>query len=202
MLMKLFNKKRVTRRLKGLAREDDGAAAIEFAMLAPIFFAMIFSIFEGALFFYRTTVVDEALDRASRKIKTLQQIQAVDPDAPDACTVEKDCFFDEVCKVVQYFGDCETKLSVEVQEFDRWEDLNSEAAQEQITCANESGYSYEDMRYDPGTQASIIRVRACYIINTVTPGIGLKLSQSNGEIALISTYIFRNEVKDDDDALT
>ena len=196
MLMKLYSKSRMARRLKGLARKDDGAAAIEFALLAPVFFAMLFSIFEAALFFYRTSVVEEALDRASRKIMTLQQLQAVDPTAPDACTIEKDCFFEEVCRVVRHIGDCDSNLSVEVQEFDRWGDLNSDDAQQQITCANNAGYSYEDMRFDRGTENSIIRVRACFIIGTVSPGIGLKLSRSNGEIALLSSYIFRNEARD------
>jgi hypothetical protein len=202
MLMTLFRPARIRRQLKGLAKKEDGAAAIEFAMLAPIFFAMIFSVLEAAMFFYRTSVVEESLDRASRKIRTLQQISAADPTAPDACTVEKDCFFDEVCKLLVAFGDCDENLAVEVEEFGAWEDLNTPAALARAKCTNDVGYNYEDLRYTSGDQNSIIRVRACYLINTLSPGIGLNLTQADGKRALISTYIFRNEVSDDTGAIS
>ena len=181
------------RRPKKMFRKNEqGSVAIEFAMLFPLFTAMMFSICEAALFHYKTSAMEEAVSRASRMIRTGQAITATDPTAQDACTVEKDCFFDEICAVVDSFGNCDTALSVDVTRFSSWTELNSDLSA--MTCPTEDGYSYSEQGFDRGDQLDIIRVRACFIMETVNPALGLNLSKTpDGRRALISTYVFRNE---------
>ena len=41
----------VAKRLRSFRRSQDGSAAVEFAMIAPIFFALIFAVMETGLVF-------------------------------------------------------------------------------------------------------------------------------------------------------
>ena len=169
---------------------------MEFAMLSPVFIGLLFSVFEAGMYFYSTSVMEESLTRASRLIKTGQSIKAEDPDAEDACTVEKDCFFDEICASMAAFGDCDTNLSVDVTKFSSWQDLNDDLSE--MKCPDSSGYNYADLTFDRGDQLDIIRVRACYLVSTVNPGLGLNLAKTeDGKRALITTNIFRNEPYDE-----
>ncbi len=187
-----FQKRALLSRNKPWVKCDEGSVAIEFAMLAPMFIALMFSIFEAALYHYSTSVMEEAVSNASRLIRTGQAIQAADPEAEDACTAEKDCFFEEICVVMDAFGDCDTELSVDVTRFSSWTELNNDLSQ--ATCPTTDGYSYNEQGFDRGDQLDIIRVRACFIINTINPALGLNLHQTpDGKRALISTYVFRNE---------
>ncbi len=52
------------------ARDRRGAAAVEFAILAPLFLALVFSILEAGYFFFVSSAVDQATARAARLIRT------------------------------------------------------------------------------------------------------------------------------------
>lgn len=55
-----------------LARNEDGAVLIEFALLAVPFFALIFAILETSITFLAQQVLDSALQDATRSIRTGQ----------------------------------------------------------------------------------------------------------------------------------
>ncbi|MGV6802118.1 MAG: TadE/TadG family type IV pilus assembly protein [bacterium] len=171
---------------------DKGAVAIEFVILAPLFFAILFSIFEAGIYFYTSSVVEDTVARAARQVRAGKQIAAQDPSATDACTIEKDCFYDLICAPLKNFGSCRDNLSVEVIEFSTWKEVGDDLST--ITCPDESGYNYDDMTYDRGKQLSIVRVRICYTIKLINPALGLQLSKSaTGKRAIMSTILFRNE---------
>lgn len=54
-------------------RRSDGTSAIEFALLAPVFFAMVFTLIQLGWCYFNAASVQWALDRATR-------IAAIDPD--------------------------------------------------------------------------------------------------------------------------
>lgn len=60
------------RRGAGLARDEKGAVAIEFAILAPIFFALVFAIIETSMSFFAQQVLESALQDSTRLIRTGQ----------------------------------------------------------------------------------------------------------------------------------
>ena len=55
-----------------LARDEQGAVAIEFAVLAPIFFAIVLAIIETAMAFFAQQVLESALQDTTRLIRTGQ----------------------------------------------------------------------------------------------------------------------------------
>lgn len=57
-------------RARSFARDDRGVTAIEFGILALPFFAIIFAIFQTAIMFLTTQVLDSALEDAARRIRT------------------------------------------------------------------------------------------------------------------------------------
>lgn len=59
-------------RAAGFARNDGGAAAVEFALIAIPFFAIIFAIVESALLFWSQQILDTALTDAVRQVYTGQ----------------------------------------------------------------------------------------------------------------------------------
>ncbi len=160
-------------------------------MLAPIFFGLLFSIFEAGMYFYSVSVVEEAVSRASRVVMTGQALQAADEDNP-SCTSEKDCFYERICDVVSVFGGCQSRLSIDVTRFNSWDDLNNDLSD--ASCVNSTGYNYNNHAFERGEQRDIVRVRVCYLMNMVNPALGLNLAKTeDGQRALITTHVFRNE---------
>ena len=75
--MPLLNDGRPRRGLRSLLlrrfrRSQDGAAAVEFAFAAVPFFALLFAIFETALMFWTSQILEESLSQVSRSLVTGQ----------------------------------------------------------------------------------------------------------------------------------
>jgi Flp pilus assembly protein TadG len=60
------------RRGAGLARDEKGAVAVEFGILAIPFFALIFAILETAMVFFAQQILESALQDSIREIRTGQ----------------------------------------------------------------------------------------------------------------------------------
>ena len=176
----------MTRKLFGVPRrslsDQRGAAAVEFAMVAPIFLALLFSIFEAGYFFFVSSAVDQAAARAGRLIRTGQEQASSSP-------ITKADFFNEICDVVKHFGSCNDRLTVEVEAFNDFAGLA--ASLSQPTCTSAGSAAVDAIPYNPGAERQIVRVRICYLHKTINPGIGLDLEQSpDGSRELIATIVF------------
>ncbi|MGE0408261.1 MAG: TadE/TadG family type IV pilus assembly protein [Amphiplicatus sp.] len=176
------------RRCLGLARfagEPKGAAAIEFAIVAPIFIALVLSILEAGYFFFVSSAVDQAAARAARLIRTGQAQSAATP-------ISRDAFFDRVCDIVKHFGDCSTKLTVDVSRFSDFAALAADLSAPVCRDADEDAVNA--LPYNVGAERDIIRVRICYLYKPVNPALGLHLAAApDGTRKMISVAIFRNE---------
>lgn len=71
----------VIRRGRGIARDEDGAVAVEFAILAIPFFTLIFAILETSITFFAQQILESALQDATRYIRTGQSQTAWDKTA-------------------------------------------------------------------------------------------------------------------------
>jgi Flp pilus assembly protein TadG len=172
----------ISRRLAGDRR---GATAVEFAIIAPVFFALTFSILEAGYFFFVTSAVDQAAARASRLIRTGQ---AQDAAAP----ITREAFFDRVCDVVKLFGDCSTRLTVDVTRFNTFGELAADLSAP--TCRDADDEAVNAIPYAPGAEREIVRVRICYLHKSFNPALGLNLAETpDGSRKMISVTIFRNE---------
>jgi Flp pilus assembly pilin Flp len=71
-----FVRRLTPRILRRFARKDDGAAAIEFAMVAAPFLALVFAILETAIVFFAGQVLETATADSARLIMTGQAQKA------------------------------------------------------------------------------------------------------------------------------
>lgn len=164
-------------------RDKSGSAAVEFALVAPVFFALMFSIFEVGWFYFVNSQVDAATLRAARLIKTGQaQVQNLD----------KTGFFNAICPPLALFGDCAANVTVEVQTFSSFAALVADNSP--AICRDDDPSIVNAIPYNPGADSDIVRLRVCLLYKTLNPVIGINLSDSeNGVRHVVGSYLFRNE---------
>ncbi len=174
-------------RRRRFAGDRSGAAAVEFSMVAPVFLLMMFSTFEIGWFFYANSIVDASVAEAARLVKTGQiQQMAGTPQQ------KYDLIYNTLCDVLDTFGTCNTRLTVEVQTYTSFSDLAADVTPP--TCASAPPAAVSAIPFNPGNQLDIVRVRVCFIYDTINPAIGINLSQpGTNNRNLISSMIFRNE---------
>lgn len=175
------------RRLRsGFARCRSGSSAVEFALVAPLFIALTFSILEAGYFFFVESAVEAANAKAARLIRTGQA---------QTNAISRDAFFDEICDVVELFGDCNERLTVDVAKFASFAELAADVAAP--VCRDADPDDVDDIPYDAGGAREIVRVRVCYMHKSFNPGLGLNLQKAaDGSVKMFSTSIFRNEPYD------
>ncbi|GJL92257.1 MAG: pilus biosynthesis protein TadE [Hyphococcus sp.] len=164
-----------------------GSTAVEFAIVAPVFLMLMFSIFEVGWFFFANSVVDATVGDAARQIKT-GQIQKSFGDNDD----KYDKMYDNICDVLSVFGGCENRLTIEVDTYDTFAELAADNTPP--TCADAPPDDVAAIPFNPGDELQIVRARICYIYTTLNPAIGVNLSEpGTNKRRLVSTAIFRNE---------
>lgn len=163
-----------------------GSTAVEFAMVAPIFLAIVFSVIEVGWYFFVTNSVQQATANAARLIRTGQAHSA---------NMSKKAFFDEICDVVDTFGACKKNLTIDIARYESFGALAADLSAPQ--CRDRDDPSIKGAQFkkaDYGGQREIIRVRVCFLYKPVNPGVGLNLAQTeHGERKIIAVEIFRNE---------
>lgn len=161
----------------------DGSSAVEFALVAPLFLALTFSVLEAGYFFFIESAVEAANAKAARLIRTGQA---------QTNSISRDEFFNEICDVVKLFGDCNERLTVDVARFDSFADLAADAAAP--VCRDADPDDVAAIPYQAGGERDIVRVRVCYLHKGINPGLGLNLQKApDGSVKMFSTTIFRNE---------
>ena len=189
-----------TRLIRRFARRTDGMAAIETAFVLPIFFGLTFATMEASWLFLRTSIIEQSVAASGRRVLTglapaSQEVQGTPDEEAERDGIQdlgRDEFFAELCARVRSFGDCDERLSVEVKAFNTLQELVAD--QTQMTCPNDTGYKFNKMPYDPGSRNSYTLVRACFVVDAFTPGIGLDLRQNqDGTKSIIATHVRRNE---------
>ena len=167
-------------RCRVVRRDEDGSAAIEFAIIAPIFFFLMFVIAETALVFIAEQVMDNAVFETARLIRT-GQVQAADMSEADFTT--------EVCNRVAVFIDCTGgNFFLDVQSFDTFGDMvTAKPVDDDDNFEDPPAFSF-------GTANEIVVVRAYYQwpTNTIFGSLSLK-NLSNGKRLIGSFAAFRNE---------
>lgn len=165
------------------AKDEQGATAIEFAIVAPVFLGLMFSIFEVGWFYFINASVDSAATDAARIIRTGQ--------ADGLSAGEFFNFF--VCPKISIIGECSERLTVEVKKYDTFADLAADASAP-FVCRDANQEDIDDISYDTSEELAIYRVRLCVIYDTLNPVIGMNLSENGlGQKKVTASYILRSE---------
>lgn len=173
---------RLPRAIARFARAREGVTAIEFAMIAPIFFALLLGIFETAFAMLSSQLVETATIDASRLILTGQA---------QTKGMTKDTFKAAVCKILPPFMDCSGKVYVDVQVLTAF-DANVS------TPTKDGNLDPSGFKFVAGGPEDIVMVRIYYkwagLIPSVMKNFGLDLSnQADGSTLESATMVFRNE---------
>jgi len=167
--------------LKRFVRSNRGAAAVEFALVAPMLFALIFSTLEAGWLMTQSVMLDHAVDRSVRQIRigtlagaTVAQFRAT------------------VCAAAVVLGNCESTLAIELIPITTAGDLPVDGAR----CVNRASPIAPVLRHNPGARSQTVFVRACFVTDPLTPFLGLALrmpTDDTGAFRIISTSAFANE---------
>jgi Flp pilus assembly protein TadG len=160
-------------------RQTDGAAAVEFGIVALPFLALMFAIMQTGLAFLASQVLETAVADSARLILTGQaQTQKFDQAA----------FKNAVCARIVALFDCPNGIYVDVHKYNQFSD---------ITMANPldaNGNFVNNFGYDPGGPGDIIVVRLYYQWPIWVTLNGFNLSNMAGNQRLLtSAAAFRNE---------
>lgn len=184
---------KLKRRRGGFHSDVSGSTVVEFALVAPVFLVFMFSTFEIGWFYFVNSAVDAAVGDAARMIKTgqVQKSSGTEEEKFDA-------LYADICDVVDTFGDCSTRLTMEVDTYSSFTELAAD--NNPPTCADAPPDQVSAIPFEPGDELQIVRVRICYLYQTLNPVIGfaytssIDLSESSSnKRRVISTSIFRNE---------
>jgi Flp pilus assembly protein TadG len=162
-----------------LARREDGAAAVEFGLVAVPFMAMLFAVIETALIFFAGQTLETATADASRLILTGQaQTQGFSQTQ----------FKQSICSRVFGMFDCTNGVTLDVRT------AASFSSTDLSKPIDSQGNLSNNNVYQPGNAGDIVVVRVMYQWPTWVSIMGLKLSDlTGGKRLLMATAAFRNE---------
>lgn len=163
--------------LRRLARNGDGTALLEFALLGPAFLALLVAILQtGTVFLFQQTL-QTATTQTARLIMTGQaqtQNIGVATFLKDVCTASGNLF---TC----------ANLSANIQTFSSFSGVQMNNPVSGGTFTTPSNYSL-------GGPGDIVLVQVFYQLPVVTAPLGFNMATtSNGNAVIVATSVFRNE---------
>jgi Flp pilus assembly protein TadG len=161
-------------------RRQDGAAAVEFGLVAVPFLALVFAIIETALVFFAGQALETAGTDSARLIMTGQA---------QTSGFDQKKFKDAVCGKVYGLFNCSGGLHVDVKKFPSFANVDLSKPIDSKGNLNTSNFGYE-----PGGPGDIVVVRLMYQWPVYVSLLGLNLADMAGNKRLLMTTVaFRNE---------
>jgi Flp pilus assembly protein TadG len=164
--------------LRRFRRNRRGSAAVEFALVAPVFFALLFAIIETAIVFFAGQVLETVTQNSARLIMT-GQAQTGGWLAAD--------FHNKVCGQIPALFNC-ANVYVDVQSYSTFSSIN-------ISSQIDSNNNFiNTMNYSPGVAGQIVVVRVFYQWPLFVTGLGYNIANLSGSMRLLTAAAaFQNE---------
>jgi len=173
----------VLRALERFWRAENGAAMLEFGLVALPFFVLTFGIVEVSMIGFTQAALNEAVAETARSIRTGEaqtsnttytQIQA------SLCS--------QLTSMLPL--NCGQNLYLDVKSFPDFQDADAS-----LTTPIQNGVLQTgNFGYAPGSPSNVVVVRAYYQWQVITPFFQSLLANTNGgQRLLISTMMFRSE---------
>jgi len=165
--------------LRRFRRNRRGTAAVEFALVAPIFFGVLFAIIELALVFFASQILETVTQDSARLIMTGQAQNSGFTQAQ---------FKNAVCAKLVTMFDCVNGVSIDVQSYTAFSSVN-------ISDPIDSGKNFvPPNNYLPGGPGDIVVVRLFYKWPLFVTGLGFNVANLSGNKRLLTaTAAFQNE---------
>jgi Flp pilus assembly protein TadG len=158
-------------------RSRKGSTAVEFALIAPVFCALLFAILETGIIFFADQYLETLTQDGARMIMTGQAQNGNYSQAQ---------FQSYICSQVAALFNC-SGIYVNVQSFSSFETLTA-------TCPISNGTFVNNMQYNPGGPGNVVIVQLFYQWPQIVTGLGYNITNLNGNYRLLcATAAFRNE---------
>lgn len=164
---------------RGFARSQDGAAALEFGLIAAPFLALLFAIMETAFVFFAGQSLEYAAAQSGRLVMTGQA---------DLNGWSQSGFKSQVCANIVALFDCNNKLYVNVQKYASFSSSST------TPPLNNGQLDTTKMNYQIGAPGDVIIVQLYYQWPIYVSLFSNNLQNQNGNNRLlVATNAFRNE---------
>jgi Flp pilus assembly protein TadG len=172
---------RFNRLVARLSGRRDGSAAVEFAMVALPFLALIMGILEISMIYLVSTTLENATSDVARQIRT-GQLQTT--GGATAAT-----FAASICGELSWLGSsCSSNLYVDVRTFASFSSVT------QTSPINNGAIDTTALSFTPGVAGDIVVVRAFYKWTLFTPVLdGMAATLNGGSTLITATAAFKNE---------
>jgi Flp pilus assembly protein TadG len=171
----------VRRSCKRYVACNNGAAAVEFAIIAAPFIALLVAIVQTALVFFASRVLDETTEQASRYIFTGQAQTA---------GMTQSQFATYVCQKTSTLFSC-NNFMINVQNYNSFAAANTSTP---TLTFDSSGAVTNQWTWSPGNAGDIVIVQVMYQWPVMLGPLGFNLANlSNGNRLLVSTVAFKTE---------
>jgi len=164
-----------------LSKGRSGSAAVEFAMVALPFLALIMGILEISMIYLVSTTLENATSDVARQIRT-GQLQTT--GGATAAT-----FTASICSELSWLGSsCASKLYVDVRTFSTFANVT------QPSPVNNGAVDPTALQFQLGAAGDIVLVRAFYQWTLFTPVLdGMAATLNGGSTLITATAAFKNE---------
>ncbi|WP_245448501.1 TadE/TadG family type IV pilus assembly protein [Bradyrhizobium nitroreducens] len=168
-------------RCAAFARDRKGATAVEFALVAAPFLALVIALIQTFLVFFAQQMLESVVQQSARLVMT-GQVQSAQ--------MTKDVFKQKVCDQIVILFKC-SGLMVDMQVATSWTSANT--AMPTLTF-DASGNVTNTWQYNPGNAGDIVVLRVMYVWPVVLGPLGFNLSNlGNGNRLVMSSAAFQNE---------
>ena len=154
-----------------------GSAAVEFALCAPIFCALLFAILETGIMFFAGQYLETIAQDGARMILTGKAQTGGYSQAQ---------FQTYICNQVVALFTC-GNIFVDVESYSSFQNVT-------INSQISNGSFVNNMQYNPGGPGDVVVVRLFYKWPQIVTGLGYNITNLTGNFRLLSaTVAFRNE---------
>lgn len=172
---------RLRRLLGRFRRHRSGATAVEFAMIAPLFFGSLFAIMETGTLYLKATAIEAGVEEAKRVTMTGQVASGATP------AMQLSAFKTAFCNQAGWIISC-AAVQFDVRAFTTF------GAAAMPNPVVNGVFNPGSLQFDPGKPCQIVVIRAYYETTSVTAMIRNDVANlTGGNVLLAGSAAFKNE---------
>jgi len=170
------------RSLRQRWRANRGSAAIEFALIAPVFFLFLFGIIETGVIYFGTAMVQNATDDTARMIRTGQL----------SGTLTSDELVTQVCSEIKGLitaASCKNNLQVDLRSYTNFGDSSYPSV-----TKPDGTIDTTKLKVEAAADCSVVLFRTFYPWTIMTPLMSTLIENTQtGQYILSASAAFRTE---------
>jgi Flp pilus assembly protein TadG len=168
-------------------KDSKGATAVEFALVATPFLAILAALVQAFLLFFAQALLENAVRASARQIMT-GQVQTQDAGLTQTQAIN--AFHQTVCNNAAALFTC-SGLMVDVQVANNWSSANTAMP---VLTYDGSGNVNNTWQFNPGNAGDVVVVRVMYLWPVFFGPIAFNLAnQANGSREIMASAAFQNE---------